>query len=252
MNIMKYRRWIDLVAISLVASGLSWPPAEAASGQHSGSQNPSTLTVQSEELRARAASAINERARNLGRTVSVTVADLDQRLRLEPCNDSPEAFIAGDGELHEHTTVGLRCAAPTRWTIYLRATVGSEQPVLVAKYPLSRGSAVRAEDFERVSKLVPGLGADYTSDPSRLALQRLRLPLAAGEALTLNKLESGSIVKRGQKVTLLARDGNVEIRVAAIALSDGRAADRIQVQNENSQQVVEAIVRDANLVEAGL
>jgi flagella basal body P-ring formation protein FlgA len=65
-------------------------------------------------------------------------------------------------------------------------------------------------------------------------------------------LEQLPLVRRGQQVTLLARSGTVEIRVNATALADGHAEQHIQVQNQNSRQIVEAVVRGNDLVEVPL
>jgi flagella basal body P-ring formation protein FlgA len=117
---------------------------------------------------------------------------------------------------------------------------------------LPRGAEPAATDFDSVRRTVPGSGADYPADPATLHGLRLKQPMAAGEFLTRSRLETAALIHRGQKVTLLARNDGIEIRVAAVALSDGRPAERIQVQNENSHQVVEAVVRDATLVEVTL
>ena len=146
----------------------------------------------------------------------------------------------------------MRCAGNVRWTIYVRAAISSEVNVLTARGALPRGAEPAAADFEMARRTVPGTGADYPADAAALHGLRLKLPLAAGEVLTRSKLEAAALIRRGQKVTLLARSGGIEIRVAAVALSDGRPAEHIQVQNENSRQIVEAVVRDASLVEVAL
>ena len=51
---------------------------------------------------------------------------------------------------------------------------------------------------------------------------------------------------------LLVHDRSLEVRVNGIALADGRASERIRVQNISSQRVVEGIVRSDTVVEAPL
>ena len=51
---------------------------------------------------------------------------------------------------------------------------------------------------------------------------------------------------------LVARGPAVEIRVAAIALADGRPEERVRVQNAASQRVIEGVVRGPGLVEVPL
>jgi flagella basal body P-ring formation protein FlgA len=242
---MKYLHWMThpaLAALALVcACSLARADSSAADG-----------ITSLDALRSNAVSAIESRARALGRTVDISVSELDPRLRLSLCTRPLETFIPGDGEIHEYTSVAIRCSGAVRWTIYVRAAVSAEVNVLTARGTLPRGAELTLADFDTVRRSVPGSGADYATDYSALKGMRLRQPLSAGEPLTRGKLEVSSVIRRGQKVTLLARESGIEIRVAAIALADGRPAERIQVQNENSRQVVEAVVRDATLVEIGL
>jgi flagella basal body P-ring formation protein FlgA len=51
---------------------------------------------------------------------------------------------------------------------------------------------------------------------------------------------------------LIARAGGLEVRMAGIALADGRASESIRVQNLSSQRIVEGIVRSDTLVETPL
>lgn len=205
-----------------------------------------------ETLRAAAEKTLQSRAKALGHPVRIALVELDPRLRVAACSQPLEGSVTGDGELHDYTTVAVRCAANVRWTVYVRAAISSDVTVLTARGALPRGAEPTAADFETAQRTVPGSGADYPNDVAALRGLRLRLPLAAGEALTRSRLETAALVRRGQKVTLLARDSGFEIRVAAVALADGRPAERIQVQNESSRRIVEAVVRDAGVVEAGL
>jgi flagella basal body P-ring formation protein FlgA len=205
-----------------------------------------------ETLRRVANDTIQAHARDAGGPVTVTLTDPDPRLRLAACTRPVEGAIVGDGELHDFTTVGIRCNGAVHWAIYVRATVTTELTVLVARSVLARGSEPSMASFDRVRRNVPGTGADYVTSEDGLRGLRLRTPLAAGEVLTRARLETAALVHRGQRVTLLARNAGIEIRVAAIALADGRPSELIQVQNENSRQVVDAVVREAGVVEVPL
>ena len=110
------------------------------------------------------------------------------------------------------------------------------------------------EDLEhsRRRRRLPGLTTDYVTKPSMLKGQRLRQGIASGEALSLEAITPSNVIHRGQQVTLIARAGDFQVRMSAVALSDGRLADRIRVQNLSSQRVVEGIVRSGNEVEVPL
>ena len=187
-----------------------------------------------------------------GAQLIINVSMPDARLRLANCPAPLSASITGDGQLHERTTVGVRCDAGARWVIYLSAALASEFPVLVAQHALARGAAPLPADFDTVTRRLPGLSTNYVSDTARLAGQHLRRPLAQGEVLTADALATAAIVHRGQQLTLLAHTSGMDVRVTVIALADGRPDELIKVQNPASQRIVEATVRSAQLVEISL
>jgi len=178
--------------------------------------------------------------------------ELDPRLRLATCAAPLQAFIAGDGQLRDHTTVGVRCEAGQRWALYLGVSVSSELPVLVAQRALPREATPSAADFTLVRRRLPGLSSSYVTDPALLTGQRLRRALALGEALSTDALLSAVVVQRGQELTLVAHASGMDVRVRVVALADGRPQERIRVQNTSSHQVIEATVRSAQLVEVSL
>jgi flagella basal body P-ring formation protein FlgA len=206
----------------------------------------------SDDIRAAAQKLLEQRSRADGASPQITVAALDPRLRLSHCEEPLRASIAGDGQLHAVTTVAVRCETPVRWSIYLRATVNTQLKVLTARRQLPRGTEITAADFELGPRLVAGTGSDALRSFDQLPGRRLRLPLESGAVLTIDKVEQAPVVHRGQTVTLLAKGVGLEIRVAAVALADGSPQQRIAVQNQSTHQVVQAVVRDASLVEVEL
>jgi flagella basal body P-ring formation protein FlgA len=179
-------------------------------------------------------------------------APLDPHLRIAACDRPLQAFVTGDGQLHNQTMVGVRCEGTVRWTLYSSVTVQSQAPVLVARRALQRDTELTPADFQLEDRRVPGTLGAYVTDSAALAGQRLRRPLAGGEPLAIDALAPAFLIHRGQEVVLLARAGDIEVRMAGVALADGRASDSIRVQNLSSQRVVEGIVRSDTVVEAPL
>jgi flagella basal body P-ring formation protein FlgA len=184
--------------------------------------------------------------------VIVHAQNLDSRLRLAECDRPLSAAIAGDGQARAHTTVAVRGDGGVHWTVYLSVAIDSEFSVLVANRPLARDAELTAVDFDLMPRHLPGLTTDYVTKPSMLTGQRLRQAIGSGEALRLEALTPSNLIHRGQQVTLVAGAGDFQVRMNAVALSDGRLSDRIRVQNLSSQRVVEGIVRSESLVEVPL
>ncbi len=176
----------------------------------------------------------------------------DPRLQLPACAKPLSTALAGDGQLREHTTVAVRCETSAPWTLYIGVTLSTAAPVLVAQRALARDAVPTAGDFTVVVRHLPGLSSRYVSDVSQLTGQRLRRPVAMGEALDVDALLTAAVVHRGQQLTLLAHAAGMEVRVGVIALMDGKPDERIRVQNTATQRVIEATVRSSQYVEVTL
>jgi flagellar basal body P-ring formation protein FlgA len=179
-------------------------------------------------------------------------APLDPRLRVAVCDEPLKGFVSGTGEVRNPTMVGVRCEGSIHWTVYTSVTVHSQATVLVALRSMSRDTEVTASDFKVEARKVPGVASAYVSDPAALGGQRLGRAVTGGEPLTFDELAPANLIHRGQHVVLLAHVGGLEVRMSGIALGDGRASQRIKVQNESSQRVIEGIVLSANEVETPL
>jgi flagella basal body P-ring formation protein FlgA len=204
-----------------------------------------------ERIRATAEAAVRARTAGMGQ-VYVRADALDPRLRLPACTLPLTAAPGGDGALRAQVPVGVRCGGARPWSIYLIVRIESQVPVLVARRALPRDAMPHIEDFTLETRRVAGLSTQFAGNAAAIDGRRLRRPLAAGEALAIDALAVAPVVHRGEQVTLLARAGAMEIRVAAIALSDGRPEEHIRVQNPASQRVIEGVVRAAGLVEVPL
>jgi flagellar basal body P-ring formation protein FlgA len=225
---------LNLAAASVAVSAVSAPVADTAS------------------LQSAAEQAVRREIPHGDGQVMVHAQALDPRLRLAECDRPLSAAISGDGQARAHTTVAVRCDGEVHWTVYLSVTIDSEFSVLVANRSMARDAELVAADFDLMPRRLPGLTTDYVTKASMLSGQRLRQSIASGEALTLSAITPSNLIHRGQQVTLVAGAGDFQVRMNAVALSDGRLADRIRVQNLSSQRVVEGIVRSDNLVEVPL
>jgi len=182
----------------------------------------------------------------------VSAMQLDPRLRLDACDAPLETFSPNAGAAGARMTVGVRCAASNRWTLYVPVSVEVEVPVLVLRRALARRAYVRPGDVELQVRRLRGSAAGFISDVASLEGHRLTRALPAGTALTVHVLKPSVLVHRGQQVTLIAASGPVIIRAQGEALSEGSASDRVRVRNVTSLKVVEGVVESASVVRVGL
>jgi flagella basal body P-ring formation protein FlgA len=203
-------------------------------------------------IRAAAEKAVRLQAGAAASSLTLQVSPFDARLHVAACDRALTGFISNASASRNQTTVGVRCEGSIRWTVYTSVSVESQATVLVARRSLARDVEVSAADFKLEERRVPGITSAYVTDIDALVGQRLGRPIAGGDPLTLEALAPANLIHRGQQVVLLAHAGGIEVRMAGVALADGRASERIKVQNQSSQRVVEGIVRSANEIEIPL
>ena len=180
--------------------------------------------------------------------VQVNVGALDARLRLAPCADPLKVSLPPGATFRARMTVAVSCTGADTWTIYVPVTVDTQTSVLVLRRAAGRGERLTAADVEAQTRVISGTGDSYLTDPKELSGRTVKRPLGAGTALTADLLADDLVVRRGQRVTLLASVGSLEVRAAGLAMNDAPAAGRVKVQNLSSNRIVEGVVETADVI----
>lgn len=179
---------------------------------------------------------------------TVTAGQLDSRLRLTACEGPLSAGLPAGMTLQARSTVGVTCASPVHWTVYVPVVVESHINVLVLKHAVARDAKLTAADVAVETRKVAGPGAAYLSSVGELSGRIVKRPLAAGVTLSAEMFSADLIVHRGQEVTLLSQGGAIEVRATGKAMADAAAGARVQVQNMSSMRIVEGVVESADVV----
>jgi flagella basal body P-ring formation protein FlgA len=235
----EYRRKAFFATIAIVVFGANVP---AAVGQDSSTES---LTA----IRSAAQNYVKSLIPPGAGESIVTVGELDGRLRLARCPSKElSASLPAGMAPQARSTVGVTCAGPVHWTVYIPVTVESKINVLVLTHAVNRDARLTAADVTIETRRTAGPGNAYLTAPAELSGRTARRPLAAGTTLSVDMFTPDLIVRRGQEVTLLSSGGAVEVRANGRAMVDGAAGARIQVQNLSSMRVVEGVVESADLV----
>jgi flagella basal body P-ring formation protein FlgA len=231
-----------LSAVAFVVTSVCGPAAADAA-----ELDPQWQSV--EEIVATAESFFLERFGQADARLVVDGAYLDPRLQLPRCSSQLQGFTQGSFTPSSRAVIGVRCDGEKPWKIYVPIGVKIMDSVVVAAEALPRGHALTLDDILVVERDVSRLSSGYLNDPESLPGQRLKQQLLAGRVITPAMLLEETVVKRGQRVTILAQSGGLTIQMAGTALMDGTADERIKVENAESKRVVEAVVRSSELVE---
>lgn len=181
----------------------------------------------------------------------VTVAQLDPRLRLARCTQPLQGFAPAGLASGARMTVGVRCAQP-QWSVFVPVNIETEMDVLVLNKAIARQGKPGPADINVEKRRVAGFPTDYLTDPAQLAGRHLKMAAAPGTALTTKLLAQDILVKRGQRVTLVAMVGSLEVRAQGEAVADATAAGRVRVLNLGSRRIVEGRVESPDRVRVDL
>lgn len=203
-------------------------------------------------IRAAAAAFLEtETARN-GVPARIELSQLDPRLRLGRCDLPLEAFFPAGARTQGNVTVGVRCTGASPWSIYVPARVQVYDQVVVAARPMSRGALLGVGDIEVREMDVTALAGGYLSSPEQAVGRMLRRNVQLGAAIGPGMVELPRIIRRGERVQILARSGGMEVRMEGEALEDGAKGEVIRVRNRSSRRSVEGLVAGPGTVEVRL
>ncbi|EEF22253.1 Flagella basal body P-ring formation protein flgA precursor, putative, partial [Ricinus communis] len=129
--------------------------------------------------------------------VTVTVGAIDPRMNLAACPE-PQAFFMPGARAWGKTTVGVRCATPSTWTVYVQANVTVVGDYIAAAAPLVQGQPIDANQLTTLKGDLTMLPAGVATDASQVIGRSATVSLPPGTPLRLDTLRSKPVVQSGQ------------------------------------------------------
>ncbi len=210
-------------------------------------------TIQSLESVQQAVHAfLNQRVPDSGTDTSIRVGKLDPRLRLAHCREPLNVYYPSSSGWGRNMTLGVRCSAPKPWTIYVTARAIMRGPVLVASRSLARGTVLGTEDVELQVMDTGRSPYGYFTQEAPVLKQRLKRPVAAGKPIVNTMLEQLAMVKRGERVSIVAQAAGFSVRMIGKALEDAGLGDSVRVRNLSSKKTIQGRVASPGLVQVAL
>jgi flagella basal body P-ring formation protein FlgA len=179
--------------------------------------------------------------------ISVSVGAIDPRLNLPACA-APEAFLPNGARAWGKTSVGVRCTAPSPWTVYIPAMVQVQGEYLAATVPLAQGQTIGPNDIAKVRGDLTALPPGIITEPSQAVGYTVARTVAVGAPLRQDALRSQQAVAQGQTVRLVSSGPGFKVTTDGRALANGSDGQTIQVRAPNGQ-VVSGVARLGGLVE---
>ncbi|RFB68706.1 MULTISPECIES: flagellar basal body P-ring formation chaperone FlgA [unclassified Herbaspirillum] len=183
----------------------------------------------------------------LSGTVNIAVEPVDSRLNLAACT-SPQAFMPNGGRLWGRTTIGIKCIAPSPWTIYVRATVQVIAEYIVTAAPLAQGQIIGPNDITKMKGDLSNLPSSIITDPTQAIGRTANISLAMGAPIRQDALRSNRVVQQGQTVRVVSTGPGFQISTEARALTNGSEGQMVQAKTP-AGQVVSGIAKAGGILE---
>jgi flagella basal body P-ring formation protein FlgA len=179
--------------------------------------------------------------------VTVTVGAIDPRMQLAACPD-PQAFFMPGARAWGKTTVGVRCATPTVWTVYIQASVTVMGDYIASAAPLVQGQPIDAGQLVTLKGDLTMLPAGIATDASQVIGRSANVSLPPGTPLRLDTLRSKPVVQSGQLVRLVSSGNGFSVSSEARAMGSAGDGQVVQVKTSGGQQIT-GIAKTGGLVE---
>jgi len=149
--------------------------------------------------------------------------------------------------------VSLRMAVvmegKARGRITLSAWIDRFEAVLCAARYLHRGTILTSADLKMQQMNVSKSPANLVMDMQAAIGKQLKRNIKPGEIIRHNMISVPPLIRKGDKVKLIAQNGSLRIVTLGIAKSSGGAGDQIRIENITSKKIVVGRVKTYSTVE---
>ncbi|WP_296949217.1 flagellar basal body P-ring formation chaperone FlgA [uncultured Massilia sp.] len=179
--------------------------------------------------------------------VSVKVGAIDPRTALAAC-PAPEAFLQPGARAWGKTTVGIRCTAPSNWTLFVQAQVSVQADYVTAALPLAQGQPIEPGQLALVKGDIAAMPPGIITDMGQAVGRTPTVSLAAGTPLRADTLKSRPVVQQNQAVRLVLNGNGFSVSADGKAIGTAGDGQVVQVRTP-SGTVVSGTARTGGMVE---
>lgn len=179
--------------------------------------------------------------------VTITVGALDARMNLPACA-APQAFQQPGARAWGKTTVGVRCATPTPWTVYIQAQVSVLADYVATAVPLVQGQTIEPPQLVLMKGDLAAMPNGVLTDMAQAVGRSSMVSLQAGVPLRADLLRSKPVVQQGQLVRVVSSGNGFSVSAEARAIGTAGDGQVVQVRTP-AGAILNGVARAGGLVE---
>ena len=238
MQIFKVNQPLSIVPIAALGLCLAAHPAlaevKAQPNQVAQYANPAKQDLS--KIKQKVSDFLTTQTMGYPGRVTVEVGNLDPNLKLAVCADV-NVFIPNGNRPWGRTSIGVRCTAPSAWTIYMQANVNVESQYWVAASPLVQGQVLTSSDILVETGDITQLPAGVVTEPAQAVGRTVNMSMRAGAVLRQDMLKQSPVIQQGQTVTLISIGQGFSISAEGQAMAKASEGQVVQVKVANGQLV---------------
>jgi len=177
----------------------------------------------------------------------VKVLPLDRQLQLPHCNQPLETYNA-KAMRAGRTSIGVRCNADKKWSIFVAAVIQEFQTVIVLTRPVRRGETITREHIALENQDVTSTRGDYLRAVEAVENKEAARNMLPGVILGAKSVIEPPLIKRHDKVVISTGQLGFSVQMSGTAMADGASGQSIKVRNDSSGRVVSGTVVDAGVI----
>lgn len=211
-----------------------------------GSQQPlfaeNHLYEKHKDIRRQATEFLNTTSADLQGDITVSVNNIDHRLRLRKCPNRIKIVASGGSVKAGRNTMQVSCLSDTPWRIFITGRVQVLRKILLTSVPISKGHIFKASDIKIKKMDISKVPMNYFQDQARVINKVAKRNIRAGSVLNANILTDPLLIKRGDSVNIIAANNGFKITMKGIAMTNGSRGDNIKVKNIRTKKVIQGII----------
>ena len=189
-------------------------------------------------------------ARNINTSAEyeISVLPLDSLLKLPECTEPLESFTTTDLIKAGRTSIGVRCNAEKKWSIFTLAVIKVYETVIILSRPVHRGEIITRQHLALEKRDVSNLSGDYVTQVEQVENKQAARYIQAGAILGLRSFIEPRLINRRDKIIISAIRPAFTIQMNGVAMMDGTKGQLIRIKNENSGRIINATVIEPGVV----
>jgi flagella basal body P-ring formation protein FlgA len=177
----------------------------------------------------------------------IEVRSIDPRTSLPACA-APQAFQQPGARTMGNTTVGVRCAAPTAWTVYIQAKVSVQGDYVAAAVPLAAGQPIEQSQLVLMKGDLAAMPNGVVTDMAQAVGRSSTSAVQSGAPLRLDALRSKPVVQQGQLVRVVSSGDGFKVSAEARAIGNAGEGQVVQVRTP-AGAIISGVAKAGGLVE---